>query len=152
MKDPFWLELLSVACNRLAVLNEQRGGLRVRPEAILAALVMPDRKLYVAPAAKTDPRTIEIKTQDSKMVANLRKLLQPHGLSLEKGSRMRFSVDWAGPESPIGPALVIDLTQPLEVVRYRDDGGAGQKPETEAEPQPAASAEPAAGEEESQER
>ncbi len=117
LQDPAILQFSALADNRMGRVNELRGGLRVRPDKVRTALVLPDRLLFVYPAANEDKRGLKVGRSKGAARVNVRSVLQPHNLLAEPGYKMRFAVEYAGDESPVGPAMVIDLTQVIEKAR-----------------------------------
>lgn len=115
--SPGRIELMSMALQRLAKLNAERGGPREIPEKVRAAVVMPDKLLYLFPADPDGHVGLRLVGEGSSRFVNLRKLLGKHHLWVEQGCKSRFPVEFAGPDSPVGAALVVDLNQELEKTR-----------------------------------
>ncbi len=137
LHSPAQLEMLSLAASRLAEVEEMRGGLKVRPLKVRTALVMPDRVLYIAGAPETDVKAFKVRRGESSLWINLRRALQRHGLLVEPGWRLRYSVELVQ-ESPLGgPALAIDLTREIAKERepepQRQSGTKGQKADSREE-------------------
>ena len=130
LHSPTMLELLSMADGRLTRVSDDRGKPVRQVDKVRAAKTTGNKKVYLIPADDGDTDAIEVKRYDSSAFINLKSLLGPARLSVRTGFRERYAVGYAGDDSPVGPALVIDLSKRLE---RREEPGAkktAKKPAT----------------------
>ncbi len=121
LHSPTMLELLSMADARLTRVSDARGKPVKQVEKVRAAKTTGNKKVYLIPADDGDTDAIEVKRYDSSAFINLKSLLGPTRLSVRTGFRERYAVEYAGEDSPVGQALVIDLSKRLE---RREESGA----------------------------
>ena len=114
LEDPAMATLTALAGRRLSRVAEQRGGLATQVKGIRAALLPGTKLLYIRPVSAGERANITVTWDGWSASFNLRTLLEPKDLCALPGMRYRFAVEFAGPNSPAGPALVVDLGNPVE--------------------------------------
>lgn len=93
----------------------QRGYELQRIEYLRVANLEGQSILWLYPTHGEDPDRIEIKRGSSKLEINLSDQLEEWGLALPRNIRRQFDVlPDTEDQSPVGPALYIDLNKPLQ--------------------------------------
>lgn len=132
--SPAMVELYAAADKRLTRVAGWMGMPVERVDRVDAKLIKGTKLLVLKPADSNDLSAVVINRYGSTTVFNLVNLLGEAKLRVPKGYRDRFEVGYAPKESPLWPALVIDLGQRKERRRQ----GATKKEEEEQQPAQAA--------------
>lgn len=122
--SPARLQLMSNSDKRLTKVAEERGMTDKRVERVRVARVRGQKIIYVVPTDREDVENgIEVKRAGSSAFIDIITVLDPAGLTVEMGYKERYDVQYVPAEkSPVGPALMIDLSLPLERrVKTRED-------------------------------
>lgn len=114
---PFTVDLKAAAVKRLVKVSTLRGGMNMVPEKVHVVLDTETNHLYIYPTAKDDHGGIDLKPNSSSRTFNIREMMYEYNLLIEPGHKVRYAVEYAGADSPVGPALVIDLSLELEKAR-----------------------------------
>lgn len=69
--------------------------------------------VYIYPTDEHDPNKIDVHKRDGNAWINLRSLLEPSHHTVELGYRVRYEIV-AVNDSPVGPALKLDLAKEVE--------------------------------------
>lgn len=121
---PAILQLLKAAANdlgRIATMRGSAGSVR----AVRAAVTKDHRFLFIHSTVANDPEAIKVRRYGGRLWINLISLFGPSD-HLAVGVKERFDVHLVE-RSPVGPALMIDLTSPVEVKESRP-GSRGSVP------------------------
>lgn len=111
---PAQIELLSAADQWLTKVSEQRGMPVTEVTLVRVALVPAKKMLYIYPADENDPEGIQVNRWDSSAWINAITVLGPAKLTAKRGRRNLHAVMMAGEESPVGPALQINLARVIQ--------------------------------------
>lgn len=114
LHSPSRLELFSLADQRLTRVSDERGKPVKQVDKVRAARTKNSKKIYLYPAEDGDTDAIQVKRYESGAFINLESLLGPARLTVRSGYRERYAIEFAGNDSPVGKALVIDLSKRLE--------------------------------------
>jgi hypothetical protein len=98
----------------LSDIAEQRGLKETLVEKIRAARVGIEKKVYQVPTEADDVDGLELKRSNGKITCNLVSFLAENRLCVETGYKERYEIVEAGADSPVGPALVFDMSKPAE--------------------------------------
>lgn len=143
--SPGRIYLFAAVEKALLLIARQRGWEVQRIEFIRVGNIEGDSRLFVFPTDEEDPERVPLQRYGRRLEANLSDDLEEWDLALPQFHQRRFDLFLAGKgESPLGPALYLDLNKPLEskVVdreqQRRKRKAKAQPPETESEMQEAA--------------
>jgi hypothetical protein len=115
--SPATFELFAAGDKLLTDVAELRGERVKQVEYVRAAMVEGSKTVYIFNTQEGDPDRIATHRYSSACWTNLITLLGPAKMTIRTGYRERFDVTLE-PNSPVGPALAIDLTRVLE--RHKD--------------------------------
>lgn len=129
MHSPANLEVFSLTIERLQR-NAVQRGIEGKVTKVRAAKLRNKKYIYIYATANDDPNGIQVNYQRYGAWINLITLLGPLKLTEKTGYRARYDLDYAGEDSPVGPALVLNLGRRLE---RRQDWKSAKKSKTEGE-------------------
>lgn len=116
LHGPAHMELFSAGVDRLQRNGAQRG-IQGRVTKVRAGKLKQQNLIYIYATTDNDPNGIEVNYQRYGAWINLVTLLGPLRLTERAGYRSRYNLD-PMEQTPVGPALVLDLGRRLE--RRRD--------------------------------
>lgn len=129
--SPGKVEFFAAADRRLTRVAEW-DTINVRQVEKVHAHLVPNSKLVIIKAAReSDLTAIPVSRYGSSAMFNLITLLAEHNLTVQTGYKERYDVAYVPRESPLWPALVIDLDDPQER-RILPKRAAPVKPESTA--------------------
>lgn len=109
--SPARVEFLAEASDALVTLS---GMLNLETEEITKIEVILQRstkRLYFRPAGEKASNYFDVaENSNDYLLVNIRSLLQPYGLEVKTGYQQRYHVSLQA-DSPVGPALMVDLTK-----------------------------------------
>lgn len=111
IQSPGMLVLFKATDAALSDIAEQRGLKATLVEKIRAARVGIEKKVYLVPTEADDVDGLELNRNNGKITCNLVSFLAPEKLCIESGYKERYEITEAGPDSPVGPALVFDMSK-----------------------------------------
>lgn len=114
LHSPAMLQLFSRSLKYLIELNRKRGVDSMWVPYVRAARPRNQDIVYIYPTDERDEDKLEVKKRDSHAFINVRSLLEESHHTVEWGYRVRFEIVPAGEDSPVGPALMFDLSKPVE--------------------------------------
>lgn len=113
--SPGRIYFYKVVAKALVALARQRGWEVQRVDHIRVANLEGESRLWIFPTSEEDPERITLHWSRTAISANLSDQLVEWDLALPRKMRRRFYVQVNPPvESPVGPALLIDLNAPVE--------------------------------------
>lgn len=131
---PAFLELLRTADDRLTRVSEMRGATVRCVTKVRAAKVRGKRVVYIVPTHDEDPDGIPVRRYGAGAWINLVTLLAPAKQTVPKGYRDRYAVDFAPENSPVGPALMINLARPTDRKFAKKNRPPAEAPQQEPAP------------------
>lgn len=114
INSPAMVEFFASADKRLTRVANWAGNLVKRVDKIHARLLKGTKLMIITPAQPEDLTAIPINRYGSTATFNAVNLLAEAGQTVETGYRERYDVAFVPKNSPLWPALVIDLAQVKE--------------------------------------
>lgn len=109
--SPARVEFLAEASDALVAVGQMLGLETEEITRLEVLLQRSTKRLFFRPAGEKAEAYFDVsETSNDYFSVNIRSLLQPRGLEIKSGYQSRFRVTLET-DSPIGPALVIDLTK-----------------------------------------
>jgi hypothetical protein len=93
---------------------EERGISTNQVLKIRAAKLDNEKKVYIFATEDDDEDGLDLKRSNGKITCNLVSFLAENRLCVETGYKERYEIVEAGADSPVGPALVFDMSKPAE--------------------------------------
>lgn len=129
---PAYLEMFRAGYDRLNKVAEERNLPEPRVSKVRLCRVAGHKVIYFVPTTSDDVEGIQVTRYKSSAWINLISLLGPANLTVRTGHSERFALEFAGADSPVGPALVMDMGRKLGSRRPRAKKRARTTPETES--------------------
>lgn len=116
LHSPATLEFTAATAIALKQVARARGSVDGKVTHVLVGLDDEEPLLYIFPPGPEDPAedALEIKRYERSAWVGLREVLAPRKYLVEPGYFKRYDLKIVGEESPVGPALVMDLEHPVE--------------------------------------
>lgn len=130
LHSPANMEVLSAGVSGLQK-NGTKRGIEGKVTKVRAAKVKHKKHVYIWATADDDPDGIPVNYYRHAAWINLITLLGPLKLTEKTGYKTRYSLEPTGDESPVGPALVLNLSRKLE--RRREEKKSSKKSKPKAD-------------------
>jgi len=111
--SPARLQIFTMSDQDLTTVSELRGRTVKRVHKVRASMVAGGKTVWIYPAEDEDVDGITVSRSSSAVWINLVSLLGPAKLTVRPGSRELYPMT-IDRQSPVGPALALDLTRMLE--------------------------------------